>query len=75
MARDEAYRLVQRNAMRSWDDELDFQRLVRDDPDITRTLSDAELTDVFDLDATIAHLDGAFERLRRLAHKEEPVHA
>jgi adenylosuccinate lyase len=75
VARDEAYRLVQRNAMRSWDEELDFERLVRDDPEVARTLSDNELTEVFDLDATIAHLDGVFERLRRLAHKEEPVHA
>jgi adenylosuccinate lyase len=75
VGRDEAYRLVQRNAMRSWDEERDFERLVRDDPEVARTLSDDELTEVFDLDATIAHLDGAFERLRRLAHKEEPVHA
>ncbi len=70
-----AYRAVQRDAMRSWDEELDFEELVRADPEITEHLSDADLTQVFDLDATIVHLDGAFDRLRRLDLKEVPVHA
>ena len=34
LERDEAYRLVQRNAMRAWDEELDFRELVRADPEI-----------------------------------------
>ena len=75
VARDEAYRLVQRNAMRAWDEELDFEELVRDDREVADRLPVAQLTEVFDLDATIAHVDGAFERLRRLAPKEEAVHA
>jgi len=75
VARDEAYRLVQRNAMRAWDEELDFEELVRDDREVADRLPAAQLTEVFDLDATIAHVDGAFERLRRLAPKEEAVHA
>jgi len=73
--RGDAYRTVQRNAMRSWDEELDFEELVRTDPEITAQLSDTELAQVFDLEATIAHLDGAFDRLRRLDLKEVPVHA
>src|SRR5436305_2448440 len=73
--RAEAYRLVQRNAMQAWDEERDFRELVRTDPEITAHLDDATLAAVFDLDATIAHLDNAFDRLRRLVPKEEPVHA
>ena len=73
--RGEAYRAVQQNAMRSWDDDLDFEELVRADREITVHLSDADLRQVFDLDSTIAHLDGAFDRLRRLDLKEVPVHA
>jgi adenylosuccinate lyase len=73
--RGEAYRTVQRNAMRSWDEELDFEDLVRADREITAHLSEASLDQVFDLDSTIAHLDGAFDRLRRLEPKEVPVHA
>jgi adenylosuccinate lyase len=73
LERGDAYRLVQRHAMRAWDEELDFPSLVRADPEIRTHLDDAALADVFDLDATVSNLDSAFDRLRRLAHKEEPV--
>jgi adenylosuccinate lyase len=69
-----AYRLVQRNAMRAWDEERDFAALVRADVEVTRHLDASALDDVFDLHATIANLDTTFDRLRRLAPKEEPVH-
>jgi adenylosuccinate lyase len=72
--RGEAYRLVQRTAMRAWDDERDFADLVRADAEITAHLDDAALAAVFDLDATVANLEPAFDRLRRLAPKEEPRH-
>jgi adenylosuccinate lyase len=72
--RGDAYRLVQRSAMQAWDEERDFEQLVRSDAEITDRLTDAELDGVFDLDATIAHLDGAFDRVRRLIPKEEPIH-
>jgi adenylosuccinate lyase len=74
LARDDAYRLVQRHAMEAWDEERDFEELVRLDPEVRAQLSDAALDTVFDLDATIAHVDAAFERLRRLTPKEETVH-
>jgi adenylosuccinate lyase len=73
--RADAYRLVQRNAMRAWDEERDFADLVRGDDEIRRLLDDTALLAVFDLHATIAHLDGAFDRLRRLTPKEVAVHA
>jgi adenylosuccinate lyase len=72
--RADAYRLVQRNAMRAWDEERDFAELVRADAEITAHLDEAALADVFDLNATIAHLDTTFDRVRRLVPKEEPVH-
>src|SRR5580765_94512 len=72
LPRDDAYRLVQRNAMRAWDEERDFGELVRADPELTAVLDAQTLTNVFDLDATIANLDSTFDRLRRLAPKEEP---
>src|SRR5213079_2425044 len=34
LARDDAYRLVQRNAMRAWDEELDFRELCRSDDEV-----------------------------------------
>jgi adenylosuccinate lyase len=73
LERNDAYRLVQRSAMRAWDEELDFRELVRADPEVAQHLDAAALDRVFDLDATVAHLDGAFDRLRRLTPKEEPI--
>jgi adenylosuccinate lyase len=73
--RADAYRLVQRNAMRAWDEELDFPTLARTDPEIAGTLDDNALDEVFDFDATIANIDRTFDRLRRLVPKEEPAHA
>jgi len=73
LARDDAYRLVQRNAMRAWDEELDFRELCRADDEIAGRV---ELDRVFDLAAYTRHVDTVFARLRQLAqHKEEPVHA
>jgi adenylosuccinate lyase len=74
LERDDAYKLVQRNAMRAWDEERDFPELVRTDAAITARLDDATLDGVFDLGATVANLDLSFDRLNRLAPKEEPTH-
>jgi adenylosuccinate lyase len=73
LERGEAYRLVQRNAMRAWDDERDFGELVRADAEIRAHLDDAALAEVFDLAATVANLDSAFDRLHRLAPKEVSI--
>ena len=74
LGRNEAYQLVQRNAMRAWDEERDFPELVRADVEVTAQLDAAALDAVFDLGATISNLDLTFDRLRRLTPKEEPVH-
>jgi len=75
LSRDDAYRLVQRNAMRAWDEERDFRELVRADEEIAGRLDRNRLDGVFDLEATVRHADTVFERLRALVRKEEPVHA
>jgi adenylosuccinate lyase len=72
LTRDDAYRLVQRNAMRAWDEELDFRELARADEEIAGRI---DLDAVFDLDAYTRHVDTIFSRLPSLAVKEEPVHA
>jgi adenylosuccinate lyase len=72
VARDDAYRLVQRNAMRAWDEEASFEMLVRDDPAIAGRI-DADA--VFDLTAYTRHVDTVFERLSALERKGEAVHA
>ncbi len=72
LSRDDAYRAVQRNAMRAWDEELDFRDLARADDEIA---SRVDLDAVFDLAAYTRHVDTVFARLHSLAAKEEPVHA
>jgi adenylosuccinate lyase len=71
VARDDAYRLVQRHAMQAWDEERDFRTLVAADPQISSLV---DLDDVFDLEATVRHVDTVFARLHALARREEPVH-
>jgi adenylosuccinate lyase len=75
LGRDEAYRLVQRNAMRAWDEERDFRSLVEADPEIAAALSPEALADAFDLGAYTRHVDAVFQRLHALSRKEEPIHA
>src|SRR6188508_1989678 len=54
LPRDDAYRLVQRHAMEAWESESDFAQLVREDPDVAGRV---DLDVVFDLDATVRHVD------------------
>jgi adenylosuccinate lyase len=71
--RTDAYRLVQRHAMRAWDEELDFRQLVRADDEISARV---DLDRVFALDAYTPHVDTVFERLRALrATHAGAVHA
>ncbi len=75
LSRDDAYRLVQRNAMRAWDEELDFRTLVRVDEEIAAALPPSALEEAFDITAYTRHVDTVFDRLGALAQaKEEPVH-
>src|SRR5262245_2059744 len=71
LARDEAYRLVQSHAMQAWEDERSFRELVAADPAIA---DHVELDEVFNLDASVRHVDTVFDRLHSLVHKEEAVH-
>jgi len=72
LSRDEAYRLVQRHALRAWDEEQDFRELVRADRELAGRV---DLDAVFDLNAYTRHVDTVFERLRALVRKGETVHA
>jgi adenylosuccinate lyase len=63
VTREEAYRWVQRNAMRVWNDEGDFKSLVLEDGDILKHLSPAEIERAFDLKHQIRHVDYIYERV------------
>ena len=72
LSRDKAYRLVQRHAMRAWDEELDFPSLVRADPELAGRVP---LDAVLDLGAYTRNLGVVFDRLRALTRSEEHAHA
>src|SRR5687768_13996495 len=65
LARDDAYRLVQRNAMKVWesDGQLSLLELLKADPDVTAFLSDAEIEERFDLGYHFKHVDTIFARV------------
>jgi adenylosuccinate lyase len=74
LSRDDAYRLVQAQAMRAWEEELDFDELVRADPEIGNRLDADALDSIFDLAHYTRHVDTVFDRLHALTTKEEPIH-
>jgi adenylosuccinate lyase len=63
LAREEAYRLVQRNAMQVWQGEGDFLTLLEADKDVRKHLSAAELKENFDLGYHLQQVDTIFERV------------
>jgi adenylosuccinate lyase len=65
MAREDAYRAVQRNAMKVWESDgaLSLLDLLKADPEVTARLSAAELESSFDLDYHLARVDRIFARV------------
>jgi adenylosuccinate lyase len=62
-SREDAYKLVQRNAMPVWRGEGDFQTLLKNDTDVKKYLSDAEIAEQFDLGYHFKHVDTIFRRV------------
>jgi adenylosuccinate lyase len=63
VSRERAYEWVQRNAMRSFNEQSDFKALLSADPDVANALSPAELDRAFDLDEQLRYVDDVFARV------------
>ncbi|MGZ5919694.1 MAG: adenylosuccinate lyase [Hyphomicrobium sp.] len=63
VSREEAYTLVQRNAMKTWREGKDFLTELKADPQVTATLKPAELEAMFDLGYHFRHVDTIFARV------------
>ncbi|QLP97827.1 MAG: adenylosuccinate lyase [Rhodoblastus sp.] len=63
VSREDAYRLVQRNAMPVWRGEGDFRTLLKADPEVKKALTDAEIDEKFDLGYHFKHVDTIFKRV------------
>ena len=63
VSREDAYRLVQRNAMKVWEEDKDFLTELKADAEVTAALSEVELEDSFDLGYHSKHVDTIFARV------------
>ncbi|MFZ4792545.1 MAG: adenylosuccinate lyase [Blastocatellia bacterium] len=61
--REDAYYWVQRNALNSWDNGLDFRELVMKDPDIARTITADQIDRAFDVRTQLKNVDRVFARV------------
>jgi adenylosuccinate lyase len=63
LPREDAYAIVQRNAMKVWGGEDDFLSLLKADKDVRAKLTDKEIEANFDLDHHFKHVDTIFKRV------------
>ena len=63
LARQRAYEIVQRNAMRAWSEKLPLLDFLRAEPEVSAHLDDAELERLFDLRHHLRHVDSIFGRV------------
>ena len=63
ISREDAYKLVQKNAMQVWEKNKDFKTLLKSDKDILNLLSENEIDSLFDLNKILVNINKVFERL------------
>ena len=63
VSREDAYKLVQRNAMKVWEEGADFMAELKGDAEVTAAMSGAEIEELFDLGYHTKHVDTIFKRV------------
>jgi adenylosuccinate lyase len=63
VAREEAYRWIQRCSMKVWDEDKDFLQVLQEDPDITQVLSREEIRSVVNPELQLRNVDAIFSRV------------
>jgi len=63
LSREQAYALVQRNAMKAWEEKKDFKSLLLEDAEVLSHLSAKEIEDAFDIDFALRWVDAIFARV------------
>ena len=63
LSREDAYRLVQRNAMKVWEEGKDFKTELKNDPEVIKVLANEEIDEQFDLEYHTKHVDTIFQRV------------
>ena len=63
MSRDDAYKTMQANSARTWDEDADFRDLIRKDATVGSHLTGGDLDDIFDYGYYVRFVDDVFERI------------
>ena len=63
VTREDAYEMVQKNAMKVWEEKIDFKLLLFDDASILKILSKDEIEELFNLNKILKNIKKVFERL------------
>jgi adenylosuccinate lyase len=63
VSREDAYRLVQKNAMKVWEEGKDFQAELLADQEVVAALGEAKIRESFDLSYHLKHVDTIFKRV------------
>ncbi len=63
LSREEAYSVVQRNAMRSWKEKTSFQQLLLDDEEVSKHLAASDIDACFEVSHYLENIDKIFERM------------
>jgi adenylosuccinate lyase len=72
LGRQQAYELVQRNAMKAWEEGLELLPLLKGNGEVSAQLSPAELESIFDYGYYLRYVDEVFQRLGLMAGGERP---
>jgi adenylosuccinate lyase len=67
MARDDAYRILQRQAQKAWDEGIELRKLLDDDPEVVALLGPAQLDQLFEYGRFARNAGDLFERLDEIA--------
>ena len=62
LAREDSYKIVQENSMKTWDDGLDFRKLISNDRRVTDIVSAEELAELFDYSHYTKYVDDIFDK-------------
>ena len=62
-SREAAYSMVQRNALKVWEERLDFQELLLADPEVVAALGEDAIREKFDMEYHTKHVDTIFTRV------------
>ena len=63
LTREDAYALVQRNAMKAWEDQGDFKEILLRDPEVLKHLDASEIEAAFDISRALKWVDAILDRV------------